>query len=104
MDKHCKLCKEPLPPFALHFSNTAAIEEGYCCYFCMLSALGEEKALSVLQKYPEKMRTRKQERRSPQGEYLGMGRNHLNKAIPPDSGKKQGSHFDSERRSQEGEG
>lgn len=64
MDKHCKLCKEPLPPFALHFSNTVAIEEGYCSYFCMLSALEEEKALKVLQKYPEKMRIRKQEGRS----------------------------------------
>jgi len=50
-DQRCKLCEEPYPPFALHFSNRAAIEAGYCSYFCMLSDLGKEKALKALQKY-----------------------------------------------------
>jgi len=67
MNKHCKHCKESLPPFALHFSNEAAIKKGYCCYFCMLSALGEEKALKVLQECHKKSQERSQERRSPTG-------------------------------------
>jgi hypothetical protein len=104
MDKYCKLCKEPLPPFALHFSNTVAIEEGYCSYFCLVSALGDEKALKVVQKYPEKMRTRKQKGQSPQGEYLDIGRKYPNRENSPDSGKKQASQIDSKGLSQEEEG
>jgi hypothetical protein len=64
MNKKCRHCKEPLPPYALHFSNETAIEIGYCCYFCMSSALGEEKALKALQKYQEKAPESLQERRS----------------------------------------
>ncbi len=47
-DKLCKLCEEPLPKVALAFSNRIAIEEGYCCWMCMNSDLGEEKAYQVL--------------------------------------------------------
>lgn len=47
-DKHCKLCQEPLPKLALHFSNQIAIEFGYCSWMCMNSDLGEEKAYAIL--------------------------------------------------------
>jgi len=47
-DRHCKLCEEPLPQLALAFSNSVAIEHGWCCWICMLSDLGNEKAYQVL--------------------------------------------------------
>lgn len=48
--RHCKLCREPLPQIALAFSNSTAIEQGYCCWMCCLSDLGTEKAYAVLEK------------------------------------------------------
>jgi len=81
MNKHCKHCKEPLPPFALHFSNTIAIDKGYCSYFCMLSALGEEKALKVLQKYHKKPPERSQEGRSQAEDTAGHDREGQDMAI-----------------------
>jgi hypothetical protein len=71
MNKHCKHCKEPLPPFVLHFSNEAAVDRGYCSWFCMLSALGEEKALKALQKYQEKTHENVQDGRSQSGYTIG---------------------------------
>jgi len=63
--KLCKLCKEPLPKVALAFSNSMAIEEGYCCWMCMISHLGDEKAYAILgQKSRQKMHEKPQERRS----------------------------------------
>jgi len=50
MNETCKLCKEPLPSKALHFSNEVAIAHGYCSWMCMISDLGEKKAMAVLQK------------------------------------------------------
>lgn len=47
-NRHCKLCEEPLPQLALHFSNQIAIEFGYCSWMCMNSDLGEEKAYAIL--------------------------------------------------------
>jgi len=64
MNKHCRHCKEPLPPFALHFSNRVAIDKGYCSYFCLSSALGKEKALRVLQKCQGETHERTQDGRS----------------------------------------
>jgi len=49
LNSTCKLCEEPLPVKALHFSNEIAITHGYCCYMCMLGDLGNEKALAILQ-------------------------------------------------------
>lgn len=51
-DKHCKLCEETIPKLALHFSNQRAIELGYCCFMCMNSDLGEDKAYSLLGQKP----------------------------------------------------
>ena len=48
MNDICKLCKEPLPVKALHFSNEIAIAHGYCCWMCMLSNLGFIKAHTIL--------------------------------------------------------
>lgn len=60
-DRHCKLCKKPLPKLALAFSNSAAIEEGYCCWMCMISHLGDKKAYSIL---GDKARENREKRRS----------------------------------------
>lgn len=49
-DKLCKLCQEPLPKLALAFSNGVAIDEGYCCWVCMLGDLGDKKAYARLEK------------------------------------------------------
>ena len=49
MNGTCKLCKEPLPTQALHFSNEVAIAHGYCSWMCMISKLGEKKAMDILQ-------------------------------------------------------
>ena len=49
IDKKCKGCGEPVPKLALAFSNTAAIEHGYCCWMCCLSHLGSEKAYRILE-------------------------------------------------------
>ena len=48
MNDICKLCSEPLPKLALHFSNKVAIELGYCCFMCMRSDLGDDKAFKRL--------------------------------------------------------
>jgi len=48
-DKLCKLCREPLPKQALAFSNSVAIEHGYCCWMCCLSHLGTERAYKLLE-------------------------------------------------------
>jgi len=48
--KYCKLCEEPIPKLALAFSNGVAIENGYCCWICMLSDLGTDKAFPILEK------------------------------------------------------
>ena len=48
MSDKCKLCTEPLPLKALHFSNELAIEHGYCCWICLSMDLGHEKALTIL--------------------------------------------------------
>lgn len=65
MIKLCKLCEELLPKAALVFSNRIAIEEGYCCWMCISSDLGEEKSYSILgQKSRQKMHERMRERRS----------------------------------------
>jgi len=50
MSESCKLCGEPLPLKALHFSNELAIEHGYCSWMCMISDLGEKKTMAILQK------------------------------------------------------
>ena len=86
MNRHCKHCKEPLPPYALHFSNEAAIAKGYCCYFCMVSTLGEEKGLKVLQKYQQKTREIDSQARSPGGEYLRMDKKQPNRGNSGNSG------------------
>lgn len=66
-DKHCKLCKEPLPKIALAFSNKIAIEEDYCCWMCMISHLGDEKAYAILgQKAKQNRQERPQNGRSGQ--------------------------------------
>ena len=49
LSKKCKGCKEPIPKLALAFSNTAAIEHGYCCWMCCLSHLGSDKAYRILE-------------------------------------------------------
>jgi len=49
MDETCKLCKEPLPSKALHFSNEVAIAHGYCSWMCMNADLGNDKAMAILQ-------------------------------------------------------
>jgi hypothetical protein len=48
-DKLCKLCEEPLPKVALAFNNRIAIDEGYCCWMCMNSDLGTDKAYRILE-------------------------------------------------------
>ena len=58
-DKLCKLCQEPLPKIALAFSNSVAIEHGYCCWMCCLSDLGTEKAYAILE---DKAKENRQER------------------------------------------
>ena len=64
-NKLCKLCQEPLPKIALAFSNRIAIELGYCCWMCIGSDLGEEKAYEILgDNCRQKMHERTQERRS----------------------------------------
>jgi len=45
----CKLCKEKIPKLALAFSNAVAIENGYCCWICCLSDLGNDKAYALLE-------------------------------------------------------
>lgn len=63
--KKCRLCKEPIPKIALAFSNSVAIEEGYCCWMCMISHLGDEKAYARLgDKSKQNRAERPQERRS----------------------------------------
>ena len=47
MKNTCKLCKEPLPLKALHFSNEIA--HGYYSWMCMIAELGEKKAMAILQ-------------------------------------------------------
>ncbi len=47
-EEKCRLCKKPLPKVALAFSNRVAIEEGWCCWMCMISDLGDKKAYQVL--------------------------------------------------------
>ena len=49
-NKHCRFCKEPVPRIALAFSNTVAIEQGYCCWICILGDLGPEKGYRILEK------------------------------------------------------
>lgn len=56
MNNTCKLCKEPLPLKALHFSNEIAIAHGYCSWMCMVGDLGNEKALAILQENSGKPR------------------------------------------------
>lgn len=48
---NCKHCKRKVSERALHFSNQAAIKEGYCWIGCMIGKLGMEKAMKGLQKY-----------------------------------------------------
>jgi len=63
--KLCKLCEEPLHKVALAFSNRIAIELGYCCWMCMSSDLGEDKAYSILgQKTKQNRHERMREKRS----------------------------------------
>jgi len=50
MGESCKLCGKPLPLRALYFSNEIAIAHGYCSWTCIISDLGEKKAMIVLQK------------------------------------------------------
>lgn len=47
-DKLCKLCQEPLPKLALHFSNKLAIERGFCCWICLSMKIGHIKALALI--------------------------------------------------------
>lgn len=47
-EDRCILCEEPIPKIALAFSNSVAIEAGYCCWMCALSQLGTEKAYALL--------------------------------------------------------
>ena len=64
-NKFCRLCREPIPGIVLAFSNSMAIEHGWCCWICMLSDLGAEKAYQILgQKSKQKMHERMRERRS----------------------------------------
>ena len=49
-NKHCRLCKEPIPKLALAFSNQAAIAAGWCSWICMLGDLGNDKAYRILEK------------------------------------------------------
>ena len=87
MNNNCKHCKEPLPVRALHFSNETAIAKGYCCYFCMVSVMGETKALRALQRYLKKRVDKPQEARSQGGEYVGMDKNQHNRGNSGNSGK-----------------
>ena len=48
MSDKCKLCTEPLPVKALHFSNELAIKHGYCSWICLSMDLGHERALAIL--------------------------------------------------------
>ena len=86
MNKNCKHCKEPLPLYALHFSNEAAIAKGYCCYFCMVSIMGETKALRTLQRYLKKRVDKPQEARSQGSEYVRMDENQPNRGNSGNSG------------------
>lgn len=88
MNKHCKHCKESLPPFTLQFSNEAAVALGYCSWFCLLSALGEEKALRAVQKYREKTHERPQERRSQGGSSNRINKQNQDVAIQGNKRKK----------------
>jgi len=54
MSEVCKLCGEKMPIKTLQFSNTIAVALGYCCFMCMVSDLGEKKALAVLNKEARK--------------------------------------------------
>ena len=49
MIETCKLCTEPIPVKALHFSNEIAIAHGYCSWMCMIGDLGEKRAMILLQ-------------------------------------------------------
>lgn len=48
MKETCKLCTEPLPIKAIHFSNLLAINNGYCSWMYMISDLGDKKAMAIL--------------------------------------------------------
>lgn len=58
-DDLCKLCEEPLPKLALGFANSVAIEQGYCCWICMLGDLKAEKAYSLLDKKVKELREKR---------------------------------------------
>lgn len=88
MNSNCKHCQEPLPPYALHWSNTVSIAIGYCSFFCLSSALGEERALKALQKYQKETHVIDSKARSLQGEYSGMDKKHFNRGNPGNSGKR----------------
>ncbi len=59
-NKLCRLCREPVPKLALAFSNSAAIEHGYCCWMCCLGDLGTEKAYRILE---EKVKQNREDRK-----------------------------------------
>ena len=52
-DKICKLCGEPLPKLALHFSNRLAIEKGFCSWICLSMKIGHTKALALIKEGKE---------------------------------------------------
>lgn len=85
-NRNCHHCKEPLPLYALHFSNEAAIAKGYCSYFCLSSALGEEKALKALQKHQQRTHESDSPERSPKSEYSGMDEKQFNRGNSANSG------------------
>ncbi|MBA7535163.1 hypothetical protein ES705_27416 [subsurface metagenome] len=58
-DKRCKLCEEPLPFYALHFSNKKAISLGYCSFICMLGALGDKAYIMLTAKNRENQEKRR---------------------------------------------
>jgi len=46
----CKNCGRKVSERAFHFSNQAAIKEGYCWIGCMIKDLGADEAFNILQK------------------------------------------------------
>ena len=86
MNEHCRHCKEPLPTYALHFSNEAGIANGYCSYFFLLSELGDEKALKVVQKYLKKTHEIGSTGRPQRGEYSDIGKRKPNRGNSGKSG------------------
>lgn len=60
--KKCRGCGEPVPKLALAFSNSVAIEHGWCCWMCCISDIGTDRAYAILE---DKAKQNREERKRP---------------------------------------